>query len=112
MLEHNQYLVFDFDYFNMTGLHWACKKGNFEMAELLIKHHCDVDAVDVLHRTPLFLAIEGGFNDISELLLRSKAYPWSTKLTDLGSVVQENLKVKRMLTQVRRVRMAIIRSTS
>ena len=57
LLEKNRYLVFDFDFYNMTGLHWACKKGLVEMAELLIKNHADVDAVDILHRTPLYLAI-------------------------------------------------------
>ncbi|TNV70647.1 hypothetical protein FGO68_gene6482 [Halteria grandinella] len=59
LLEKNRYLVFDFDFYNMTGLHWACKKGLVEMAELLIKNHADVDAVDILHRTPLYLAIQG-----------------------------------------------------
>lgn len=27
LLEMNPYLVFDFDYYNMSALHWACKKG-------------------------------------------------------------------------------------
>lgn len=57
LLDFNRYLVFDFDFYNMTGLHWACKKGLIDMAELLIKNHADVDAVDILHRTPLYLAI-------------------------------------------------------
>lgn len=57
LLEYNRYLVFDFDFYNMTALHWACKKGLVEMVELLIKNHADVDAVDILHRTPLYLAI-------------------------------------------------------
>ena len=57
LLKQNPYLVFDFDFYNMTALHWACKKGYFEMAELLVKNFADVDAIDVLNRTPLILTI-------------------------------------------------------
>lgn len=49
--------MFDFDFFNMSALHWASKKGLYEMAEILIKFHSDVDGIDILNRTPLYLAI-------------------------------------------------------
>ncbi|CAD8176508.1 unnamed protein product [Paramecium pentaurelia] len=103
LLEYNRYLVFDFDFYNMTALHWACKKGLIEMVELLIKNHADVDAVDILHRTPLYLAIQGNHLVIIENLLKNKAYPWSTYYTDLAEVVQDNRKVQRLLTLVRRI---------
>lgn len=41
----------------MTALHWASKKGLYEMSELLIKYHSDVDALDIMNRSPLYLAI-------------------------------------------------------
>lgn len=50
-------MVFDYDFYNMTALHWACKKGYLEIAEILLKHHSDIDGVDILYRTPLILAI-------------------------------------------------------
>ncbi|CAD8094367.1 unnamed protein product [Paramecium sonneborni] len=103
LLEQNRYLVFDFDFYNMTALHWACKKGLIEMVELLIKNHADVDAVDILHRTPLYLAIQGNYLEIVETLLKNKAYPWSTYYTDLAEVVQDNRKVQKLLTLVRRI---------
>lgn len=53
----NPYLVFDFDFYNMTALHWACKKGYIEIVEVLLKYNADVDAIDILHRTPLILCI-------------------------------------------------------
>ncbi|CAK59218.1 unnamed protein product (macronuclear) [Paramecium tetraurelia] len=111
-LEKNKYLVFDFDFFNMSALHWSSKKGLYEMSELLIKYHADVDAIDILNRTPLYLAIQENNIPIIEvrisllilqLLLRNRAYPWSTQVTDLGEVVKDNKKVRRILTQIRRV---------
>ncbi|CAD8119429.1 unnamed protein product [Paramecium sonneborni] len=102
-LEKNQYLVFDFDFFNMSALHWSSKKGLYEMTELLIKYHADVDAIDILNRTPLYLAIQENNIPIIELLLRNKAYPWSTSVTDLGEVVKDNKKVRKILTLIRRL---------
>ncbi|CAK58172.1 unnamed protein product (macronuclear) [Paramecium tetraurelia] len=102
-IEKNKYIIFDFDYFNMTALHWSSKKGFYEMTEFLIKNHADVDAIDILNRTPLFLAIQENNIPIIELLLRNKAYPWSTSVTDLGEAVGNNRRVRKILTQIRRV---------
>ncbi|CAD8197722.1 unnamed protein product [Paramecium pentaurelia] len=102
-LEKNKYLVFDFDFFNMSALHWSSKKGLYEMTEMLIKYHADVDAIDILNRTPLYLAIQENNIPIIELLLRNKAYPWSTSVTDLGEVVKDNKKVRKILTLIRRL---------
>lgn len=87
----------------MTGLHWACKKGYLNLVELLLNYKADVDAVDLLHRTPLILSIEENHLDITHLLLVKGAYIWSTALTDLHSVLEKNEKAKILLTRVRRV---------
>lgn len=63
------YLVFDFDFYNMTALHWACKKGYVELVELLLKYHSDIDGVDILYRTPLILSIEENHLEITHILL-------------------------------------------
>ncbi|CAD8111520.1 unnamed protein product [Paramecium sonneborni] len=102
-LDKNKYIVFDFDYFNMTALHWSSKKGLYDMTEFLIKNHADVDAIDILNRTPLYLAIQENNIPIIELLLRNKAYPWSTSVTDLSEVVGDNKRIRKILTQIRRV---------
>lgn len=36
LLQKNKYLVYDFDYAYLTGLHWAAKRGLFKMAQLLL----------------------------------------------------------------------------
>lgn len=40
----------------MTGLHWACKKGYEKIADFLIENHSDLEATDLLLRTPVDFA--------------------------------------------------------
>jgi len=64
----NRFLVFDFDYMYLTGLHWACKRGFFKVAAYLIdkgkihifkfnKKGAYVNSEDIIGRTPLYYAI-------------------------------------------------------
>jgi ankyrin repeat protein len=57
--------VFDYDFYNMTALHWACKKGYYNIAELLLNYQSDIDGVDILYRTPLILSIEENHLDVT-----------------------------------------------
>jgi ankyrin repeat protein len=51
------YLVFAYDYYNMTALHYACKLGFVSMVRMLLHYHADFDAIDLMNRTPLSIAI-------------------------------------------------------
>jgi len=44
----------------MTGLHWAARRGYYELCELLLKSESHIDAMDVLGRTPLYFAMIKG----------------------------------------------------
>ncbi|CAD8146002.1 unnamed protein product [Paramecium pentaurelia] len=102
-LQINPYLVFEYDFYNMTALHWACKKGYIQMVEILLKYHSDIDGVDILYRTPLILSIKEDHLDVAHILLINGAYPWSTAITDLKSILEENERAKILLTRVRRL---------
>ena len=41
----------------MTSLHWAAKRGYYKTCELLVKNNADLNALDILGRTPLFIAL-------------------------------------------------------
>ncbi len=41
----------------MTALHWAVKRANIDIAELLLKRNSDPDSRDLAGRTPLYFAI-------------------------------------------------------
>ena len=41
----------------MTGLHWACKKNSIEMVKIILKYDHDINAIDLIGRSPLYHAI-------------------------------------------------------
>ncbi|EAS03144.2 ankyrin domain protein (macronuclear) [Tetrahymena thermophila SB210] len=99
----NKYLVYDFDYVYMTALHWACKRGHCQVARMLIQQGADVDAKDLIGRTPLYFAISIQDAPIVELLLSNQANPWSTKEYNLNEMVKENSKLTALLSRYRKL---------
>jgi hypothetical protein len=57
ILKTNKYLVYDYDWIHLTGLHWACKRNHERVAELLITKGADVNAKDLLGRSCLYFAL-------------------------------------------------------
>ncbi len=65
----NQYYVYDYDevfpynQYQMTALHWAAKRGNFEICYILLKFYAHINAIDIVKlickvgRTPLYIAL-------------------------------------------------------
>ncbi|CAD8192269.1 unnamed protein product [Paramecium pentaurelia] len=99
------YLVFQYDYYNMTALHWACKYGYLDMVRMLLDYHADFDALDLMNRTPLSIAIIENHQEIVKLLLTHGAYPWSTSLTDLNGPLQQNQEMKKIVGQARKIQL-------
>ena len=67
LVTRDPYIVFDFDIVFMTPLHWACKKGDAKIAEILIAKCASLDAQDILGRRPLFFAIQSGDYRVCEV---------------------------------------------
>jgi ankyrin repeat protein len=63
-------------------LHWAIKKDHTKIASYLIQKGSDIDAVDILGRTPLSFAIENNNIKLVRTLLECGVYIWSTDVTD------------------------------
>ena len=58
-----------------TALHEAAKRGDEDICELLIECEADVNAVDIMNRTPMHYAARYGFSKIIDLLLLACASP-------------------------------------
>ncbi|KAL2916178.1 hypothetical protein HK105_204269 [Polyrhizophydium stewartii] len=69
-----------------TPLHWACSRGNREMAELLIRHGARTDIANHKNQTPAELAK----GDAASLF--SQAYPDLTKLWSVPDTVPGSLR--------------------
>lgn len=43
MIKENRYLVYEFDETSKTALHWACKRNNCDILEILISNGAELD---------------------------------------------------------------------
>ena len=57
------------DCINRNALHYACREGQSDVVELLLKQHCNVNLNDKWMKTPLFLACEEGHVGIVKMLI-------------------------------------------
>ena len=57
---------------NCNALHYACKNGQADIVELLLKHHCNINQCNKLMKTPLILAVEGEHTEVVAMLLKNK----------------------------------------
>jgi ankyrin repeat protein len=67
-LTANKYLVLDYDHTLMTALHWACKYAQKAMIVQLLELGADINAREILGRTPLYFAIQSGDYETCEVL--------------------------------------------
>ena len=79
MLHKNQLFIYDFDQFQRTALHIACKKKNLQFVKILIENGAELNCIDIKMKTPLYFAVENNFLNGLRYLLYSGANPWSTK---------------------------------
>jgi serine/threonine-protein phosphatase 6 regulatory ankyrin repeat subunit B len=54
---------------NCNALHYACREGQSDVVELLLKHHCNINLNNKEMKTPLFIACEFGHVDIVKMLI-------------------------------------------
>lgn len=61
--------------YSETPLHCACRKGDLEVAKMLIEKNADVDGFGTFGKPPLLAAIESGNENLVKYLLDNKAFP-------------------------------------
>ncbi|CAD8069938.1 unnamed protein product [Paramecium sonneborni] len=115
LLQKVPYLVYDFDNAHMTGLHWAAKRGFPNLVKILIQHNADVDAKDIVYRTPLYIATDyahgkgsARYIEIIQILLYNQAYPWSYDHIQYSQVIRDDKKVKELFAVSRKIHLTIL----
>ena len=61
------------DSIGLTGLHWAVKRNDMMMADLLLSLGANVNTPDMLNRTALYLAVKRNLTQMAALLLSKGA---------------------------------------
>lgn len=76
LLNYNKLLIFEFDYIGMNALHWACKRGNYDIVRELINYYPNLDIQDSFGRNCLYYAVQSGDYDICNIILLNKVTPF------------------------------------
>ena len=103
LLRGNSAYALGFDWIGATALHVAIKNEDLKLAELLIDYNSNVDAKDLLGRTPIFFAVSNSNYEMVRLLLYNKANPWSNDGYDLSKMTKD-LKILDLLKRGRRLK--------
>lgn len=106
----DKWIVHEYDNSGENGLHWACKRDNFEVLKLLLDAGCFVDSRDFAGRTPLYIA--GRYNSMScaSILLNYEASMYIS--TYSGRNIFDIIRQSSMKTLVKRFKATNIKSNS
>ena len=75
LLRENPNIIQSFDIVGLTALHWCALRNRMEVAKLLVSSRALVDAIDMVKRTPLFLAVKRDNFELIQFFLINKADP-------------------------------------
>ena len=75
MIRNDRFLVYEFDETKQTPLHWAAQRGQYDVLLHLLDSKANINAKDIIGRTPLFNAAKMNHLRIVKALLLHKANP-------------------------------------
>jgi hypothetical protein len=102
ILKISNLLVYEFDHFKQTALHWACNRDFRGCAEALIEAKSYTNGCDIYGRTPLFYAIRNQNVVIVYLLLINLSSPWSPNHTNYIKLANKH---EQIIYYIRKFRM-------
>ena len=101
IIETHKYLVFDFDNFYLTPLHWAVKKNFYEFIPKLLSYGSLVDSLNFSGESPLHIAVKNNFYDSACILLYYLASPFLKDKNGKKPIeVSQNFDMKNLLEKI------------
>jgi ankyrin repeat protein len=107
LLLTSRYLVYAYDWTNMTALHWAAKRGHLEVCQWLLDQRADPGSLDAIERCPLYYAMISSRVEVMFLLIeRGATIPQKLMLSELrkcktSPVITVVLKILKMANCLR-----------
>ena len=104
IIETNKYLVFDYDDFHLTPLHWAVKKNFYQFIPKLINYGSIVDSLNFSGESPLHIAVKNNFYDSTCILLYYLASPFLKDKNGKRPIeYSKNYDMKNLLEKVMKI---------
>ncbi len=76
ILDSNKFIVLDYDYFNMTALHWAAKYNFYQIIPKIVEYGSHIDKQNYIGETPLLIAVKHKFIESTVFLSLYLASPF------------------------------------
>lgn len=103
LLAKNRYLIHDFDNIHQKPLHWAARYEKLAIVKLLLDAGADIDAKDLIGRTPIYFALCGNNVEVVKYLFRMKCNPWSSGTGDYMDFVKDKPSFRSLLSRSRQL---------
>lgn len=94
-------LVYEYDHFRLTALHWAAIRNYPSCGEVLLDNNSFTNALDSYGRSPLYYAIKNQNSILVYMMLVKHASPWSPKHTNYFELANKNEQIIYFLKRFR-----------
>ena len=85
IINSNKFLVLDFDYYQMTALHFAAKYNFYKIIPKLIEYGSSIDKKNYINDTPLLISVKHKYLESTVILLFYLASPFEKDFDGLNS---------------------------
>ena len=101
-------LVYEYDHFRLTALHWAAIRNYVSCGEVLLENNSFTNALDSYGRSPLYYAIKNQNVALIYMMLKKHASPWSPKHTNYFDLANKNEQIIYFLKRFRLLDLMLI----
>ena len=92
-----------------TPLHWACEKGNADIADLFLKRNSNINQCNKLMKTPLILAVEGRCTEVVKLLVE---YKCDINICDKDGRTARDIAVENQFVDIENILLNAMKNTN
>ena len=102
ILDSNKFIVLDYDYFNMTALHWAAKYNFYQILPKIFEYGSHIDLKNYIGDTPLLISVKHKFIESTIFLLLYFASPFVKDSKGLNSLdyCKNEFKMKNIFQKI------------